>query len=261
MSETPPGAMSAEPEPDEVADVPGAAFLQVQLRKTKLCKYHLGGSCRSGAGCSFAHRPAELQSTPDLRKTRLCKAFVLGRCTSQGCRFAHGDGELVSTELFYKRSLCKWFVKNRCRNGAICRFAHGLSELHPVPDNEPPAVAQPPSGGQSIPPRSLVTPLPPAQPQLPGVLVRAWILQTMANEDQLVRPCNDHQLVQPGPRGPRPPGTPPPTGLWVGGQAAPTTAVGGWCRRGAAKEGKGPAGAPAGAAAPSVVEVLARLSL
>jgi len=103
--------------------------LTSQLRKTKICTYHLRGTCQYGNDCAFAHSCTELQSTPDLRKTRLCEAFEAGECTNPKCSFAHGEEELRSTNLFYKKTLCMWNQKGKCRNGDQCRFAHGVSEL------------------------------------------------------------------------------------------------------------------------------------
>jgi len=103
--------------------------LTSQLRKTKICAYHLKGACQYGSTCAFAHSCTELQTTPDLRKTRICQAFEQGNCTNKDCSFAHGEEELRSTNLFYKKTLCIWNQKGKCRNGAQCRFAHGAQEL------------------------------------------------------------------------------------------------------------------------------------
>lgn len=108
-----------------------------QLRKTKICMYHVKGSCHFDTDCAFAHTYTELQATPNLRKTRLCRVFEMGHCEAVDCDFAHGEEELRSTNLFYKRTLCIWNEKGKCRNGDQCRFAHGSSELrvvqHPGP--------------------------------------------------------------------------------------------------------------------------------
>jgi len=103
--------------------------LASQLRKTKMCVYHLKGSCQYGDRCTFAHSCVEMQSVPDLRKTRLCQAYEQGGCNNKDCGFAHGDEELRSANLFYKKTLCIWNQKGKCRNGDQCRFAHGTSEL------------------------------------------------------------------------------------------------------------------------------------
>jgi len=103
--------------------------LTSQLRKTKICVYHLKGACQYGNSCAFAHSCLELQSVPDLRKTRLCLAFERGGCNDEDCSFAHGEDDLRSTNLFYKKTLCIWNQKGKCRNGNQCRFAHGTMEL------------------------------------------------------------------------------------------------------------------------------------
>lgn len=103
--------------------------LHKQLRKTKFCTYFLKGTCQYGADCAFAHSSTELQNTPDLCKTRMCKAWSEGKCNDPACRFAHCEDELRSTDMFFKKTLCMWNEKGKCRNGAQCRFAHGLVEL------------------------------------------------------------------------------------------------------------------------------------
>lgn len=110
---------------------PRRSCLTSQLRKTKICIYHLRGSCQYGADCAFAHSCAEVQAAPDLRKTRLCRAFEAGKCSDAKCSFAHGERELRSTNLVYKTSMCIWNEKGKCRNGDQCRFAHGSTELRP----------------------------------------------------------------------------------------------------------------------------------
>mmetsp|Transcript_36039 Transcript_36039/g.103599 ORF Transcript_36039/g.103599 Transcript_36039/m.103599 type:complete len:296 (+) Transcript_36039:58-945(+) len=104
--------------------------LASQLRKTKMCVFHLKGICERGNDCTFAHSDAELQSSPDLYKTRLCPGYHQGGCDNKDCPFAHGEEELRSTNIFYKKTLCIWNEKGKCRSGDKCRFAHGTSELH-----------------------------------------------------------------------------------------------------------------------------------
>lgn len=116
-------------EKDLSKEVQRRTCLFKQLRKTKLCMYHLRGSCQYGEGCAFAHTGEEIESAPDLSKTCLCKAFAAGRCDDANCGFAHGVQELRSTDTFYKKTLCMWHEKGRCRNGSQCRFAHGSAEL------------------------------------------------------------------------------------------------------------------------------------
>jgi len=69
-----------------------------QLRKTKMCTYHLKGACPFADQCAFAHTFAELQVQPNLRKTRMCKFWMKGTCTDPSCNFAHGSEELNTTE-------------------------------------------------------------------------------------------------------------------------------------------------------------------
>lgn len=111
------------------ADKHPRACLHRQLQKTRLCVYHMRGTCQYGTSCSFAHTQSELSTTPDLQRTRLCTSFAKGQCDNPNCSFAHGEAELRSTDMFYKKAMCIWHERGRCRNGESCRFAHGLSEL------------------------------------------------------------------------------------------------------------------------------------
>lgn len=104
-------------------------YLDKQLRKTKMCVYHLRGACQYSTNCDFAHSVSELHGLPDLSNTRLCKAFVQGGCSDPNCAFAHGEEALRSTNMFFKKTLCIWYDKGKCRNGDQCRFAHGNSEV------------------------------------------------------------------------------------------------------------------------------------
>lgn len=114
--------------------------LHTQLRKTRICMYHLRGACQYNDDCAFAHTMAEINDTPDLSKTRLCKVFLNeGNCPDPECSFAHGEEELRSTNMFFKKTLCMWNEKGKCRNGDQCRFAHGSVELRagpPKPSSE-----------------------------------------------------------------------------------------------------------------------------
>lgn len=114
--------------PPQQRDEPRSCLTN-QLRKTRICAYHLKGTCRYGNACAFAHSCTELQSIPDLRKTRLCEAYEQGWCTNKDCSFAHGEEDLRTTNLFYKKTLCIWNAKGKCRSGDQCRFAHGTAEL------------------------------------------------------------------------------------------------------------------------------------
>jgi len=126
------------------------ACLHRQLQKTRLCVYHLRGTCQYGSMCSFAHAQHELSTTPDLQRTRLCTSFAKGKCDNPNCTFAHGEAELRSTDMFYKKAMCIWHEKGRCRNGEFCRFAHGTTEVRGIA-SLPPGVMPPGANGQSDP--------------------------------------------------------------------------------------------------------------
>jgi hypothetical protein len=108
------------------------------LKKTKMCVYHLQGRCGYGSSCQFAHCASEIQKAPNLAKTQLCTKFMNGTCTNKNCTYAHGQAELVMPPS-YKKKACTWFMQGKCRNGIKCGFAHDISELRAEasPDNHP----------------------------------------------------------------------------------------------------------------------------
>lgn len=104
--------------------------LETQLRKTKLCRYHLKGLCKHGTDCRFAHGSGELNAPPNLTKTRLCPDMLAnGTCTNPMCTFAHQETELKKVNICHKTAVCTWFLAGTCRNGSECSFAHGEHEL------------------------------------------------------------------------------------------------------------------------------------
>jgi len=121
----------------------GRPFRQ-QFRKTRLCKYHMGGCCWNGGACRFAHSNYELQSGPDLTKTSMCTAWMAGNCPFEvrDCPYAHGSKELRCTPLFFKTAVCKDFIAGTCTAGDSCRFAHGAHELKKTTDTEAPQAPQ-----------------------------------------------------------------------------------------------------------------------
>lgn len=101
------------------------------LRKTKFCLFHLQGVCQYRDTCTFAHSIEEMQGAPDLSRTQMCKQSANGSSKDPGCTFAHTAQELRSVDASrFKRVPCRWYEQGRCRNGAQCRFAHGVDELH-----------------------------------------------------------------------------------------------------------------------------------
>eukprot|EP00928_Gymnodinium_smaydae_P040232 TRINITY_DN27312_c0_g1_i1.p1 TRINITY_DN27312_c0_g1~~TRINITY_DN27312_c0_g1_i1.p1 ORF type:complete len:441 (-),score=57.24 TRINITY_DN27312_c0_g1_i1:84-1406(-) len=70
--------------------------VQDEIRKTKMCKFHLAGRCSRGRACTFAHDELELRPQLNLFRTRPCAAFMRrGSCNEgESCRFAHGKQEL-----------------------------------------------------------------------------------------------------------------------------------------------------------------------
>merc|ERR1719353_215162 len=54
-----------------------------QLYKTKLCYYHVHGTCSWGESCHHAHSLEELKPKPDLSKTSICPK--LGDCKRKNC--------------------------------------------------------------------------------------------------------------------------------------------------------------------------------
>ncbi|CAD7925548.1 unnamed protein product [Amoebophrya sp. A25] len=102
-----------------------------QLYKTKLCYYHVHGTCSWGDSCHHAHSLEELKLKPDLSKTSICPR--LGDCKRKDCPYAHSRDELRSTECFAKTKVCFGSCEN-CRFGGNCRYAHSVTELRQVKD-------------------------------------------------------------------------------------------------------------------------------
>lgn len=64
------------------------------FQKTKMCKFHLIGSCQRGSDCRFAHDQRELQTLPDLARTKICKQLLqTGLCEDHQCSYAHSREE------------------------------------------------------------------------------------------------------------------------------------------------------------------------
>lgn len=64
------------------------------FQKTKMCKFHLMGSCQRGSDCRFAHDQRELQTLPDLARTKICKQLLqTGLCEDHQCSYAHSREE------------------------------------------------------------------------------------------------------------------------------------------------------------------------
>merc|ERR1719161_240570 len=104
-------------------------LLSPQLSKTRMCVFHLFGTCNSGSHCYFAHSDEELKPLPDLSRTRLCQAFFqTGRCTAKNCTYAHRVDELVADSC-HKTKFCRFWQVGMCSNGSECRFAHSADEL------------------------------------------------------------------------------------------------------------------------------------
>mmetsp|Transcript_17096 Transcript_17096/g.39886 ORF Transcript_17096/g.39886 Transcript_17096/m.39886 type:complete len:247 (+) Transcript_17096:80-820(+) len=65
------------------------------FHKTKMCRFHLLGSCNRGDTCVFAHQKEDLMPMPDFTCTRLCERLIAhGCCEVHGCKFAHNREEL-----------------------------------------------------------------------------------------------------------------------------------------------------------------------
>lgn len=103
--------------------------LPPQLAKTRMCAFHLAGTCNMGSDCRFAHSDEELKPLPDLSRTRFCQVLLqTGRCNTENCTYAHSADELV-TDSCHKTKLCRFWQAGQCGNGEKCRFAHSADEL------------------------------------------------------------------------------------------------------------------------------------
>jgi len=123
------------------------------FHKTKVCMYYHQGGCKQGATCRFAHGSTDLRPLPDLCRTKLCPTIKAGgSCGEPECCFAHDtrdlcalpssqtnttskDGVKPHRDIFYRTQLCKFHLKGFCLRGANCKYAHGSSLKHPLPDS------------------------------------------------------------------------------------------------------------------------------
>jgi len=71
------------------------ASIPVVFFKTRMCRYHLLGTCTKGSECGFAHEASELLPPPDFSCTRICDNIIKkGHCDVVGCTWAHSKEEL-----------------------------------------------------------------------------------------------------------------------------------------------------------------------
>lgn len=103
--------------------------------KTKLCKFHLMGSCTRGRQCQFAHGQEEVQPLPNFTRTKLCKALrETGVCEDKKCLYAHSIEELRSSaHLLFRTKMCHFHRMGHCSLGSRCNFAHSVEELQESP--------------------------------------------------------------------------------------------------------------------------------
>jgi len=102
----------------------------MQLKKTKMCKFHLKGICARGSECPFAHGKVELQPLPDFSQTKLCRNLMkTGGCNDPNCTYAHDVGDLRQNYYFYKTKICRYWLAGQCNNSMTCYFAHSEKEL------------------------------------------------------------------------------------------------------------------------------------
>eukprot|EP00931_Biecheleriopsis_adriatica_P101953 TRINITY_DN7699_c0_g1_i1.p1 TRINITY_DN7699_c0_g1~~TRINITY_DN7699_c0_g1_i1.p1 ORF type:complete len:442 (+),score=78.85 TRINITY_DN7699_c0_g1_i1:38-1327(+) len=131
-------------------------------RTTTPCKFFLTGSCKK-TDCPFSHDPDAINAAVSKGTLTLdqlygatqkqevpCKFFMSGKCRNEtSCPFSHdvaviaaaqGLGTAAQTPKLtpaeaakYKMEICRFFDKGGCSRGAMCIYAHGVSELR----NEP----------------------------------------------------------------------------------------------------------------------------
>lgn len=100
------------------------------LYKTRLCNFHIAGTCQKGSGCSFAHGHGDLRASPDFERTSVCPIMLNhGSCDVPGCRYAHKSEELRVAEGLLKTKMCSFYLNGLCVVGEACRFAHSVEEL------------------------------------------------------------------------------------------------------------------------------------
>eukprot|EP00746_Dinoflagellata_sp_MGD_P078775 gnl/MRDRNA2_/MRDRNA2_31474_c0_seq1.p1 gnl/MRDRNA2_/MRDRNA2_31474_c0~~gnl/MRDRNA2_/MRDRNA2_31474_c0_seq1.p1 ORF type:complete len:475 (-),score=89.44 gnl/MRDRNA2_/MRDRNA2_31474_c0_seq1:174-1598(-) len=163
----------------ELQDQKSTFALELQLQKTKLCRYHMKGLCKHGNDCRFAHGSSQLVQPPNLHKTRMCPDFLAGKqCTNPNCTFAHDESELKKVNICHKTALCSWFLAGTCRNGSECSFAHGEHELKGNAKNQ--AMFQRPASNTAADKMESEPMFVKAAPELPATQVQVPVTNTVA---------------------------------------------------------------------------------
>eukprot|EP00913_Durusdinium_trenchii_P017839 g16764.t1 len=97
---------------DRFGRAPGQDLGQILApRSTRRARGARGQDCRSNCG-----RPSFARI--------MCRA-----CANLAKGVLGAQRKLRSTDPSYKKTLCIWYQKGCCRNGTLCSFAHGESEL------------------------------------------------------------------------------------------------------------------------------------
>jgi hypothetical protein len=100
------------------------------LYKTRLCKFHLVGTCQKGSSCCHAHGEEDLRPSPDFERTSVCPIMLHhGQCDRLNCRYAHNANELRNAPGLLKTKMCSFYMNGLCVVGRACRFAHSQEEL------------------------------------------------------------------------------------------------------------------------------------
>lgn len=114
------------------------------LYKTRPCTFYPMGKCLAGPLCSFAHGEADMRPSPDFERTSICPTLLArGSCRKAGCRYAHRSDELNSSPVLLKTKMCGFFFSQTgCVVGEACRFAHSANELQEAASVEATAMRQ-----------------------------------------------------------------------------------------------------------------------
>jgi len=111
---------------DNDADVPSV------YHKTRMCTQFLGGGCKQGNECAFAHSKDELLQQGEARDRFLKRKGTMD--LTQRKKRKLKDQDDADKDPYYKTQPCPYLMKGSCTSGKSCYFAHSQEELRMSPE-------------------------------------------------------------------------------------------------------------------------------
>mmetsp|Transcript_154000 Transcript_154000/g.279805 ORF Transcript_154000/g.279805 Transcript_154000/m.279805 type:complete len:370 (-) Transcript_154000:71-1180(-) len=135
-------------------------------------------------GHKFVESPKGADSTSAIFiKTKMCAFHLRGKCTrGEACKFAHGNTDMTPLPDLYRTSLCSSILlSGMCANGASCKYAHTRDELRRIrtpASGKPQRQAKEPPRSEVQRPRPVAQPAQPAaRPQISHASIRELVAQ------------------------------------------------------------------------------------